>query len=122
MRGGQPLCLLRIVTSVRVQNSADPAAPAVGARGMDQPIVDVDVVIGCVDRVPTRSAAAYAAVTPYPQLALDTGRKAFRATGDNPGVAVLHSSRGRWVRRPQFRMASTAIYAVDRETNIGARP
>src|SRR5436190_22063770 len=80
-------------------NSADLATPPGGACGMDRPIVDVDVVIGAVDRVPTPSAAAYATVTPYPQLALDTGREAFRATGDNPGVAVLHSSRGSWLRR-----------------------
>jgi hypothetical protein len=81
-------------------NSAELAAPAVGAGGMDQPIVDVDVVIGGVDRVPTPSAAAYATVPPYPQLALDTGREALRATGDNPGVAVLRSFGGRWRRRP----------------------
>jgi hypothetical protein len=67
---------------------------------MDQPIVDVDVVIGGVDRVPTPSTAAYATVTTYPQLALDTGRKAFRATGDSPVVAALHSFRARWRRRP----------------------
>ena len=89
---------------------------------MDQPIVDVDVIIGGVDRVPTRSATAYAAVTPYPQLALDTGREAFRATGENPGVDLIRSYRAGWRRWPWFRIASTAIYTVDRETNIGARP
>src|SRR5205085_7088201 len=51
-----------------------------------------------------------------------TDRRGGPLSCNRSGLAVCHFFRGSWLRRPSFGIASTAIYAVDREMDIGPRP